>query len=106
VLLHPLAARVPRKFTQNLGRGVLGTFATVFCEKMGPFYLGGMPPVVALEGGLVFWGKPSRPLTLFILVKVYIRTTNWGVGCVNNEKNLKILPKGRSDVAVGCSKRW
>jgi hypothetical protein len=65
-----------------------------------------MPPAVAPEGDLVFWAKPSRPLTLFILVKIYIRTTNWGVGCVNSKKNLEILPKGRSDVAVGCSKRW
>jgi hypothetical protein len=65
-----------------------------------------MPPAVTPEGGLVFWGKPSRPLTLFILVKVYIRTANWGVACVNNKKNLEILPKSRSDVAIGCSKRW
>jgi hypothetical protein len=72
---------------------------------MRPFF-GGMPPAVAPEGGLVFWGKPSRPLTLFILMKIYIRTANWGVGCVNNKRNLEILPKGRSDVAVGCSKRW
>jgi hypothetical protein len=67
---------------------------------------GGMPSAVAPEGGLVFWGKPSRPLTLFILMKIYIRATNWGVGFVNDKKNLEILPKGKSDVAVGCSKRW
>jgi hypothetical protein len=30
------------------------------------FLGGGMPPVVAPEGGLVFWGKPSCPLTLLI----------------------------------------
>jgi hypothetical protein len=72
---------------------------------MGPFF-GGVPPAVAPEGGLVFRGKPSRPLTLFILVKIYIRAPNWGVGSVNNKENLEILPKGRSDVAVGCSKRW
>jgi hypothetical protein len=65
-----------------------------------------MPPAVAPEGGLVFWGKPSRPLTLFILVKIYIHAANWAVGCVSNKKNLQILPKGRSDVAVGCSKHW
>jgi hypothetical protein len=78
-LLHPLAARIPCRFSQNLGRGVLGTFVMGFCKKMGPFF-GGMPPAVAPEGGLVFWRKPSRPLTLFILVRIYIRTTNWGVG--------------------------
>jgi hypothetical protein len=39
-------------------------------------------------------------------VKIYIRVANWGVGYVNNKKNLEILSKGRSDVAVGCSKRW
>jgi hypothetical protein len=65
-----------------------------------------MPPAVAPEGDLVFGGKPSRPLTLLILVKIYIRVANWGVGYVNNKKNLEILSKGRSDVAVGCSKRW
>jgi hypothetical protein len=66
-LLHLLAARVPRKFTQNLGRGALDTFATVFCEKMGPFWGGGgMPPAVAPEGDLVFRGKPICPLCLFI----------------------------------------
>jgi hypothetical protein len=64
-----------------------------------------MPLAVAPEGGLVFWGKPSRPLTLFILMKIYIRATNWGVGFVINKKDLEILPKGKSDVAVGCSKR-
>jgi hypothetical protein len=65
-----------------------------------------MPPAVAPEGELVFRGKPSFPLTLLILVKIYILTANWCVRCVNNKKNLEILPKGRSDVAVGCSKRW
>jgi hypothetical protein len=76
-----------------------------FCEKMGLFW-GGMPPAVAPEGDLVFGGKPSRPLTLLILVKIYIRVANWGVGYVNNKKNLEILSKGRSNIVVGCSKRW
>jgi hypothetical protein len=65
-----------------------------------------MPPALAPEGGLVFWGKPSHPSTLLILVKIYIRVANWGAGFVNNKKIMEILPKGRSDVAVGCSKRW
>jgi hypothetical protein len=80
-----------------------------FCEKMEPFFAwewGGVPPAVAPAGGLVFWGMPSRPLNVFILMKIYIRATNWGFGFVNNKKNLEILPKGKSDVAVGCSKRW
>jgi hypothetical protein len=63
--LSRLAARAPPKFTQGLGRDVLSVLA-IFCEKMGPFFLGGMPPVVAPEGDLVFWGKPSCPLTLLI----------------------------------------
>jgi hypothetical protein len=43
-LLHPLAARVPRKFTQNLGRGILSTSATVFLRKNGTiFWMGGCP---------------------------------------------------------------
>jgi hypothetical protein len=66
---------------------------------MGPFFLGGDAP----EGDLVFGGKPSRPFTLLI-DEIYICTTNWGVGYVNNEKDLEILSKGRSDVVIGCSK--
>jgi hypothetical protein len=45
----------------------------------------GMPPAVVPEGELVFGGKPSRPFTLLI-DEIYICTTNWGVGYVNNEK--------------------
>jgi hypothetical protein len=45
VLLHPLAARVPCKFTQNLGRGVLSTSVTGFSQKNGTiFFGGGCPP--------------------------------------------------------------
>jgi hypothetical protein len=47
---------------------------------MGPFF-GGIPPVVAPEGDLVFGGKPSLPL--------YICTTNWGVGYAKNEETWK-----------------
>jgi hypothetical protein len=56
---------------------------------MGPFFLGagGMPPVVAPEGDLVFGGKPSRPFTLLI-DEIYICTTNWGVRYVSSEKRL------------------
>jgi hypothetical protein len=33
--------------------------------------------------------------------------TNWGVGhVIFTTKYLEILARGRSDVAVGCSKRW
>jgi hypothetical protein len=70
---------------------------------MGPFFRGGMPPVVAPEGDLVFGGKPSHPFTLLI-DEIYICTTKWGVGYVNGKKDLEILSKGRSDVAVGRSK--
>jgi hypothetical protein len=35
-------------------------------EKMGQFFWGRMPPVVAPEGDLVFKGKLSCPLYLFI----------------------------------------
>jgi hypothetical protein len=64
-----------------------------------------MPPVVAPECELVFWGEPSCPLTL-LFAKIYICTANWGVGYVIYKKNLEILSKGRSDVAAGCSKHW
>jgi hypothetical protein len=37
----------------------------LFCEKMGPFFLGGgMPPVVAPEGNLGFRGKAELPFLL------------------------------------------
>jgi hypothetical protein len=76
----------------------------VFAKKWDHFW--GDAPRSSPEGGLVFWGKSSRPLTSFILLKIYIRSTKWGVGFVNDKKNFEILPKGKSDVAVGCSKRW
>jgi hypothetical protein len=87
VLLHPLAARVSREFTQSLGRDILITFATSFCEKMGPFFFWGDAPRSSPEGDLVFRGKPSRHFTLMI-DGIYICTTNWGVGYVDNEKRL------------------
>jgi hypothetical protein len=40
-LLRPLATCVPRESTRSLGRGILSAVATNFCEKMGPFFLGG-----------------------------------------------------------------
>jgi hypothetical protein len=49
-----------------------------------------MPPVVAPEGDLIFWGKPSCPLTLLILKNLHC-TTNWGVGYVIYKDNLEIL---------------
>jgi hypothetical protein len=58
--LSRMAARAPPEFARGLGRDVLGVLVN-FCEKMG-----GMPPVVAPEGDLVFWGKPICPLTLLI----------------------------------------
>jgi hypothetical protein len=64
-----------------------------------------MPPIVAPEGDLVFRGKTSRPLILLIRWDLHSYSQ---LGCwyINNKKNLEILSKGRSDVAVGCSKRW
>jgi hypothetical protein len=64
-----------------------------------------MPPAVAPEGDLVFWGKPSCPLTLLIRKSLHLYS-QLGVGFVIYKNNLEILSKGRSDVVVGCSKRW
>jgi hypothetical protein len=69
-LLHLLAAHVPRKFTQNLGRGVLSTFAMDFCEKRDHFGGGGVPPIVAPEGNLVF-GESQ--------VALYIYSSRWNL---------------------------
>jgi hypothetical protein len=93
--LRPLASRVihPKfgsKHTWHICSGI-------FAKKWNHFGGGGMPPAVAPEGDLVFRGKPSRPLTLLI-DEIYICTTNWGVRYINNEKDLEILSKGRSDV--------
>jgi hypothetical protein len=103
--LFRLAARAPPEFARGLGRGVLSTLAD-FCKKMGPFLGGGMPPIVAPEGDLVFWGKPCCPFDFINFERVYIYTANWSVGYVIYKNNLEILSKGRSDVTVGCSKRW
>jgi hypothetical protein len=51
---------------------------------------------------LVFEKKAESPLTF--LEKLYIYIADWGVRCA--QKDLEILSKGKSDVAVGCSKRW
>jgi hypothetical protein len=64
-----------------------------------------MPPAVAPEGDLVFRGKPSCPLTLLTCCYLHC-AANWGVEHVIYNRNLEILARDRSDVAVGCSKRW
>jgi hypothetical protein len=52
---------------------------------MGPFW-GGMPPVVAPEGDLVFW--ESR-VALFIELLLFTRSQPiWGVGQVSYNKKL------------------
>jgi hypothetical protein len=48
-----------------------------FCEKMGPLF-GGMPPTVAPEGDLVFWGKTKLPFD-FINLKEYTFVQQTGV---------------------------
>jgi hypothetical protein len=52
-------------------------FVAGFCEKMGPFFLGGgNAPRSSPEGDLVFRGKPSCPLHLFISMEItFIQTT-------------------------------
>jgi hypothetical protein len=58
-----------------------------FLRKNGTIFLGGGDaPVVAPEGDLVFWGKP----TLFIeLLLIYICAANWGAGlCDLQQKKL------------------
>jgi hypothetical protein len=47
----------------------------IFAKKWAHFLGGGMHPVVAPEGDLVFRGKPSGPFTLLI-DGIYICTTN------------------------------
>jgi hypothetical protein len=56
----------------------------IFAKKWDHCFWGG---VVAPEGDLVFRGKSSRPFAL-LTDEIYICTTNWGVGYVNNEKRL------------------
>jgi hypothetical protein len=48
----------------------------LFCEKMGPFFLGGVPPVVAPEGDLGF--RESR-VALFIELEVFTWWSPTGV---------------------------
>jgi hypothetical protein len=53
-------------------------FASGIFFADGPFFGGGMPPAVAPEGDLVFWGKPSCPLT-FINLLTYTSRLPTGV---------------------------
>jgi hypothetical protein len=64
-----------------------------------------MPPAVAPEGNLGFRGKPSCPLLSLRFLHICNHLGRWPCGFYN-KKYLEILAKGRSDVAVGCSKRW
>jgi hypothetical protein len=70
---------------------------------MGKFF-GGIPPAVAPWGTWFSGRKLCRPLTLFN-DKIYICTTKWSIGYAKR-RNLEILSKGRSDIAVGYSKCW
>jgi hypothetical protein len=78
VHLRLLAAHVLREFARSPGRDVLSAFAVKFCEKMGPF-LGGEYPRSSPRGGLGFRGESCVALD-FIQSKIYICTTDWGVG--------------------------
>jgi hypothetical protein len=71
---------------------------------MGPFW-GGMPPVVAPS---VTWVSGESRVALFIELLSFTFVPPTGVlgFAIYNGKNLEILAKDRSDVAVGCSKRW
>jgi hypothetical protein len=51
--LSRLAARAPPEFARGLSRDVLSVLAN-FCEKMGPFFWGGMHPRNSPEGDMVF----------------------------------------------------
>jgi hypothetical protein len=88
--LRLLVARVLREFAQSPGRDVLSAFAVkLFCEKMGPF-LGGIPPRSSPRGGLGFQGE-SRVALDFIEKRIYICTTDWGVGYVQKTwKSLRV----------------
>jgi hypothetical protein len=68
---------------------------------MGTFFWGNTPRS-SPRGDLVFGEKAESPFD-FIQRKNYICTTDWGI---RYAKDLEILSKGRSDVAVGYSKRW
>jgi hypothetical protein len=65
-----------------------------------------MPPVVAPEGDLVFWGKPSCPFYIELLLFTFVPPTGVLGFAIYDGKNLEILAKDRSDIAAGCSKRW
>jgi hypothetical protein len=58
--LSRLAACALSEFARGLGRDVLGVLANC-CEKMGPFFGGACPPVVAPEGDLGFLRKAELP---------------------------------------------
>jgi hypothetical protein len=59
-----------------------------FLRKMGPF-LGGMPPAVAPEGDLVFWGKPSCLLALLTCCYLNLCCQLGGWACNLQQKTWK-----------------
>jgi hypothetical protein len=65
-----------------------------------------MPPVVASEGDLGFRGKPSCPFDFIDLLLFTFSLPTGVLGMLFTTKDLKILARGKSDVAAGCSKRW
>jgi hypothetical protein len=100
--LWPLASRVNSH--KDWVETYLAHLQRFFAKKWDHF--GGDAPRSSPRGGLDFQGKAESPFQLLFHDEIYNCTTNWGVGYVSNKKGLEILPKGRSDVAIGCSKRW
>jgi hypothetical protein len=99
--LRLLAARVLHEFARSPGQDILGAFVVKFFAKNGTIFTGKYPHS-SPSGGLGFQGKAESLLTLFKMkLHLYNR-----VGRRICAKNLEILSKGRSDVVVGCSKRW
>jgi hypothetical protein len=76
------------------------------CEKMGPFFGGGgIPHTVALEGDLAFGEKAESPFDFIQSTKfTFVQPT--GVLGMLKRENLEILSMDRSNITIGCSKRW
>jgi hypothetical protein len=69
------------------------------------FWGGGIPHTVALEGDLAFGEKAESPFDFIQSTKFTFGQPTGALGMLKRE-NLEILSMDRSNITIGCSKRW
>jgi hypothetical protein len=74
-------------------------------KKWDHFSGGGIPHTVALEGDLAFGEKAESPFDFIQSTKFTFVQPTGALGMLKRE-NLEILSMDRSNITIGCSKRW